>query len=341
MSEIGINGQRLLLSSKVLCIGAGGIGSTTLIYLASSGIGTIGIVEIDVVEISNLHRQPLYNIYDIGKEKLERAYFFLKKINPDLNVIKFKDKFSRVNAYNIMKQFEVVIDCTDNFESKFLINAFAYKLKIPMIYGAALHFDGQIAVFDSFFGACLKCLYFNYPLFGIKNCSEDGVIGPMPGLIGCLQSLECIKLILYKNNIGNFNVLLNKILFINGIDLDIKVYQIKKNINCDICSNLSNNILNESSKNIFYNNIKLNYKKIYLFDIREVYKYNNNHLIGSINIPLHIFDLFIPLLYKKLSYHDIIIIYCDINVKSLIIYKLLKKYLYFNVYSLQKAYDQI
>ncbi|HFL8794854.1 MAG TPA: HesA/MoeB/ThiF family protein [Candidatus Azosocius sp. HAIN] len=339
LSNFGIEGQNSLLKSKVLCVGVGGLGSIVLMYLVAAGVGTIGIVEMDFVELSNLHRQPIYNINNIGKKKIDSAYFFLNNLNSDVNIIKYYDKLSFYNVYEILKDFEIVIDCTDDFYSKFLINEFAFKLKIPMIYGASLGFEGQIAVFDSYFGCCLKCLYSNYPIFGFKNCNDDGVLGPIPGIIGCLQALETIKLILYKNNIGNFDILLNKILFINGLDLNIKLYKIKKNNNCNICSNLSEKISFFNKEDDFnyisYFFIKKNYNNIYFFDIRENYEYKKYHIFGSINVPFYIFYLFIPFLFKKLSYYIKIIICCNSGMKSSLIYKLCKKYSYFNLYFLK------
>ncbi|QQG46968.1 MAG: HesA/MoeB/ThiF family protein [Candidatus Azosocius agrarius] len=343
--EFGIESQKKLLESRVLCVGAGGLGSTLLMYLVSAGIGTIGIVEIDKVDFSNLHRQPLYNTNDIGKNKIDSAYNFLNKLNPDINIIKFNNKLLFSNAYNIMKDFDIVVDCTDNLESKLLINEYAFILKIPMIYGAALGFEGYVAIFDTLFGACLRCLYYKYPVFGVKNCNDDGVIGPIPGIIGCLQALECIKLILHKNKINKFVPLMSKILFINGVDSNIKIYNIKKNNECDICSVLSKNILIFNNLIKFscvsYNFVKINYNNLYIFDIREKDEYKKSHILGALNISFYLFYLFVSFLHKKLSYNCNILIYCGSDAKSIISCKLCNKYLYFNVYYLQKGYNNV
>ena len=333
LSEIGIAGQKILFSSKILCVGLGGLGSSALIYLFLCGIGTIGIVEMDEVELSNLHRQPLYNIKDIGKKKIDCAFNFLKKLNPNINIIKFYYKLSYDNAYDTFKNFEIVLDCTDNIETKFLINYFAYTLKIPMVYGSALGFEGHVAIFDASISSCFKCLNRNN-FSSIENCDQNGVIGFIPGIIGLFQSLECVKLILYKNNVGNFKPLIGKILIFNGVDFNIKIYNLKKYNHCDVCSKLPENIfIYDSVFNISYEDLKKNYKNIYFFDIREKYIYNYNHLIGSMNISFYFFDSFVPLLFQRLFYYVNIVVYCETEIKSLIICKLLKKYSFFNVFS--------
>jgi hypothetical protein len=174
----------------------------------------------------------------------------------------------------------------------------------------------------------------------MKNCNNEGVIGPVPGFIGCLQALECIKLILYKNNIGNFSPLLSKILFINGIDISLNIYNINKKIDCNVCSNLYKEIINlHSFSNVSYYFVKKNYNNIYLFDI--INDYNNFHIIGSISVPLYLFHLFVKFLFKKIAYYTIIVICYDFYFKSSIIYKLLKQYSFFNIYFIKNDYINI
>lgn len=233
LKEIGVEGQKRLLDSKVLIIGAGGLGSPLAYYLASSGVGTIGIIDNDIVDISNLHRQIIHFESDLGKLKTESAKEKINKINPNINVISFNKNLDLSNSEEIIKDFDLIIDGTDNFNTKYLINDTCFKLKIPYVYGSIYKFDGQVSLFSFKENTpCYRCLFPNPPESGLApNCSETGVLGVLPGVIGIIQATEAIKYIL---KIGD--PLEGELLVYNALDTYFKKIKIKQSKDC-ICSN--------------------------------------------------------------------------------------------------------
>lgn len=232
LPEIGVEGQNFLSKSRVLCIGAGGLGSSALIHLACSGVGFLGIVDFDFVDVSNLNRQLMFNFSDIGKSKVFCAKNFLIKINPDLNIKIYDAKLAFLTCFDIMKDYDVVLDCTDNLESRFLINDFAVKLGIPMIHGSVFGFEGYVGIF-SHTGACYRCLYNNLKYL---NCMNYGILGSVAGIIGSIQALETIKLLLRKCFLLDSNMYLNsKLLFLDFKTFEIKIINVKKSLYCAIC----------------------------------------------------------------------------------------------------------
>lgn len=232
LSDIGILGQDLLLNSKVLCIGAGGLGSSALVYLASCGVGSIGIVDFDKVDVSNLNRQFLYNVFNCGESKVFCAESFLKKLNNNINIFTYNERISYSNFLNIMIGYDIILDCTDSLESKFFINECGIKLNIPVIHGSILGFSGYISIFSREHG-CYNCLYSD---FSYVNFLGHGVLGPVAGIIGAFQAIECIKFLLNKSGAFSFNTLFSKILFFDFKNLNFLLLNFSKKKNCDICN---------------------------------------------------------------------------------------------------------
>ena len=238
LPEIGEEGQKKLLASKVLIIGAGGLGSPLGLYLAAAGVGTIGIVDFDVVDLSNLQRQILHTNDEIGKSKLDSAEKRIKAMNPDTKVKKYPTKISSDNAMEIIKEYDVVIDGTDNFPTRYLVNDACIFLNKPNIYGSIFRFEGQATVFPAKGGGgklpegpCYRCLYPEPPPPGmVPSCAEGGVLGILPGIIGVIQATEAVKLI-----VGTGEPLIGRLLLYNALDMTFRTLKIRRDINCPVC----------------------------------------------------------------------------------------------------------
>ncbi len=228
LSDIGIKKHDELEKKKVLCVGTGGLGSPVLTYLSSTGINKIGIVEFDTIDITNLNRQFLFNIYNVGEKKIIYAEKHVKHINENIQITLYKKKLSHFNAINIIKEYDIIIDCTDNSESKMIISDIAVKLNIPVVHASIFGFEGYVSIFNKNI-FCYRCLCKNY-----KNLEhiEYGVLGAVAGAIGCIQAIETIK-ILIKNN--SINTLESKIMILDFKNLNIKILNVKKYENCQIC----------------------------------------------------------------------------------------------------------
>ena len=197
LPEVGMEGQRKLKAAKVLCVGTGGLGSPLAFYLAAAGIGTLGLVDFDVVDASNLQRQIIHSTKDIGRKKLDSAEEKLLALNPALNVVKHETMLSSANALDILKDYDIVADGTDNFPTRYLVNDACVLLGKPNVYGSIFRFEGQASVFATEEGPCYRCLYPEPPPPGlVPSCAEGGVLGILPGLVGVIQATEVIKLIL-------------------------------------------------------------------------------------------------------------------------------------------------
>ena len=232
LKKIGPIGQKKLLNSKVLVVGAGGLGSPILIYLAALGIGNIGIIDHDKVDLSNLHRQILFETNDLKKQKAKLASQKIKKINSDINVSYYQKKLDHGNIDKIAKKYLVLVDGSDNFKTKFLINDYAVKNKKILITGAINKFDGQIFTFNFLNNKrspCLRCFFQTYPSDQLLNCEVDGILGTLAGIVGSIQANEVVKEIL---NIGSS--LCGYMLIINSLDLNFRKAKITKKNNC-IC----------------------------------------------------------------------------------------------------------
>ena len=231
LKNVGVAGQKNIFNSKVLVIGAGGLGCPIVDYLSRSGVGTIGVADYDKVTLSNIHRQSLYNSKDIGKYKVEVLKKKIKQINPYIKIKAYKKKINKNNLNSIIKNFDIIVDGCDNFKTKFLINKYSIKYKKSLILGAISKFDGHVFTFDfkQKKTACLKCFYQSEPSDEILNCETEGIMGPVAGIIANIQANEVLKKIL---NIGVD--LQNSILIVNLLSLKFKKVSFKKKIKC-IC----------------------------------------------------------------------------------------------------------
>ncbi len=233
LPEVGGIGQQQLLKSKVFCVGVGGLGSPIALYLAGAGVGTIGIADSDQVDISNLHRQVIHSTDDIGKSKTHSAREKLEKLNPDVNIIEHKERITKHNIRSIISDFDIVVDGTDNFQTRYLINDACYFEKKTLVSGAIFQFEGQVAVFKPHAGsACYRCLYPEIPPVGtMPNCQEAGILGAVAGIIGTMQAVETIKELL---QIGES--LSGKLLMFNALKMSFNVVNVKKDPSCQLCN---------------------------------------------------------------------------------------------------------
>ncbi len=231
MPEVGMEGQQKLKAAKVLCIGAGGLGSPLAMYLAAAGVGTLGLVDFDVVDFTNLQRQIIHSTADVGRKKLDSAEETLKGINPFVEVRKFETKLSSANALEIFREFDVIADGTDNFPTRYLVNDACVLTGKPNVYGSIFRFEGQASVFATKAGPCYRCLYPEPPPPGlVPSCAEGGVLGILPGLVGVIQATETIKLIL-----GRGDALIGRLLLVDAMGMNFRQLKLRKNPDCPAC----------------------------------------------------------------------------------------------------------
>src|SRR3981189_554093 len=231
MPEVGMEGQQTLKAAKVLCIGAGGLGSPLALYLTAAGVGTLGIVDFDVVDYTNLQRQIIHTTADVGRKKLDSAADKLKAINPFFNLRTFDTKLTSANALELFREFDIVADGTDNFPTRYLVNDACVLTGKPNIYGSIFRFEGQASVFATEEGPCYRCLYPEPPPPGlVPSCAEGGVLGILPGLVGVIQATETIKLIL-----GIGEPLIGRLLLVDALGMSFRTLKLRKNPDCPVC----------------------------------------------------------------------------------------------------------
>jgi adenylyltransferase/sulfurtransferase len=231
MPEVALDGQKKLKAARVLTIGAGGLGSPLALYLAAAGVGTIGIVDFDVVDESNLQRQIIHGTSDLGRPKLESARDRIEDINPNVNVETFGESLSSENALEIFEDFDVIVDGTDNFPTRYLVNDASVLTGKPNVYGSIFRFEGQASVFYAEEGPCYRCLYPEPPPPGlVPSCAEGGVLGILPGAIGTIQATETVKLIL-----GIGEPLIGRLLLYDALGMSFREMKLRKDPNCPVC----------------------------------------------------------------------------------------------------------
>ena len=231
LPEVGMEGQRKLKAAKVLCVGTGGLGSPLALYLAAAGVGTIGLVDFDTVDASNLQRQIIHSTATVGKLKVDSAEIMLMGLNPNLNVVKYNAMLTSANAMEIFKDYDVIADGTDNFQTRYLVNDACVILKKPNAYGSIFRFEGQASVFGTEEGPCYRCLYPEPPPPGlVPSCAEGGVLGILPGLVGVIQATETIKLIL-----GIGEPLIGRLLLVDALGMSFRTLKLRKNPECPVC----------------------------------------------------------------------------------------------------------
>lgn len=230
--EVGLEGQKKLKASSVLIIGTGGLGSPVALYLAAAGVGHIGLVDYDVVDFSNLQRQVIHGMSGLDELKVESAKARLLDINPEIEITTYNVPFTSENAFDIAKGYDLIIDGTDNFPTRYLVNDVCVMLGIPNVYGSIFRFDGQVSVFDAQKGPCYRCIFPEPPPPGlVPSCAEGGVLGILPGTVGTLQATEALKLLL---DIGTS--LKGRMLLYNALDMSFDFINLRKNPDCKVCS---------------------------------------------------------------------------------------------------------
>ncbi|HVE95284.1 MAG TPA: molybdopterin-synthase adenylyltransferase MoeB [Acidimicrobiales bacterium] len=231
LPEVGVAGQQKLLDSKVLLLGAGGLGSPAAMYLGAAGVGTIGIIDMDVVDASNLQRQILHNMDRIGDRKVDSAKKTIALINPDVNVVTHDVRLGADNITDIIDGYDVIVDGTDNFPTRYLVNDASLLQRIPVVYGAIFRFEGQVSVFHPYVGPCYRCMLpVPPPADQAPSCAEAGVLGVLPGIIGSLQAIEAIKLLL-----GLGDPLVGRLMAYDALEQSFRTFKLRRDPNCPAC----------------------------------------------------------------------------------------------------------
>lgn len=332
LPEVGVAGQQKLTEASILIVGAGGLGSPTAYYLAAAGVGRIGIADFDHVELVNLQRQIIHGTGDIGRYKVDSAADKMKAINPLVKIEKITERLSSEKALQIIKNYDVVVDGSDNFPTRYLLNDACVLSGKPYVYGSIFRFDGQASVFATEHGPCYRCLYpESPPPHLVPSCEDGGVLGILPGIIGSIQATEAIKLIL---NIGE--TLVGKLLLFDALKMEFNKLKIIKRADCPVCG--ENPTIKElidyekfcglsgddsDDLNITPHRLKQkldNGENILLLDIREEIEYKINRLNGSQLIPPYL----IPLRMHELDRSKEIVLYCKNGIRSLNALKYLK-----------------
>ncbi|MDR2099424.1 MAG: molybdopterin-synthase adenylyltransferase MoeB [Campylobacteraceae bacterium] len=300
LPNVGMDGQKRLKNARVLIVGGGALGSSSALYLAAAGVGNIGIVDFDRVDVTNLQRQIIHTNDNVGKLKTQSAKEGIARLNPLVNVTVFNTKLTSDNALDIIKDFYIVVDCTDNFPARYLINDACVLLDKPLVYGSIFRFDAYSSVFWAKKGACYRCLFPSPPPPELTpSCGEGGVFGVLPGIIGSIQANEVIKLIL-----GSNDTLVGRLLILDAWKMRFTQIKVQKDENCPLCGkNPTIKKLidyedfcavkipeNGGFENIGARALKKKIdkgEKINIIDVREVFEFEMGHIKGSINIPLN------------------------------------------------------
>jgi molybdopterin/thiamine biosynthesis adenylyltransferase/rhodanese-related sulfurtransferase len=328
MPEVGMDGQKKLKAASVLLIGAGGLGSPLAMYLAAAGVGRIGVVDFDVVDSSNLQRQIAYSTSDVGKPKLDAAKERITGINPYVDVKTYETHLTSENALEILKDYDVIIDGTDNFPTRYLVNDACVLLGKPNVYGSIFRFEGQASVFYAKAGPCYRCLYPEPPPPGlVPSCAEGGVLGVLPGIVGTIQATEAIKLI-----IGQGDPLIGRLLLFDALTMKFRELKLRKNPACPVCGDNSTihelidyeafcgiqpqpmNGQNLRQWEITPEELKAKLDKdedVFMLDVREPHEFEICNLDGYL-IPLR--DL--PSRISELDSSKEIVAYCHTGVRS-------------------------
>ncbi len=331
MPEVGMEGQKKLKATKILLIGTGGLGAPLGLYLAAAGVGTLGLVDFDVVDFSNLQRQIIHSTADVGRPKLESAQEKILAINPNVKVETYNAALRSDNALDIIKDYDVVIDGTDNFPTRYLVNDACVLLDKPNVYGSIFRFEGQASVFYAKEGPCYRCLYPEPPPPGlVPSCAEGGVLGILPGIIGLIQATEGIKLAL-----GKGQSLVGRLVLYDALAMKFRELKLRKNPNCLVCGDnptvtqlidyeqfcgvtpeLEPNVdLSEDSGEITPAELKSvldTGEKLTILDVREPHEYEISSLPNSILIPLGQ----LPSRMNELNRQDNIVVHCKMGGRS-------------------------
>lgn len=333
LPEVGMEGQEKICNSKVLCIGTGGLGSPVSLYLAAAGVGTLGLIDFDVVDKSNLQRQIAHGESTVGKLKVDSAKARIADLNSDVEVITYNERLTAENAMRIFADWDIIVDGTDNFPTRYLANDTCVLLKKPYIYGCILRFEGQVSVFDSRTGPCYRCLYPEPPPPGmVPSCAEGGVLGVLCGIIGSLQTNETLKLILEKGN-----DLTGRLVIFDALETKFREMKLRKDKNCPICGDnptITELIDYEQFCGILppqeepadremeiepalVKQMLDNGKKFTLVDVRGQGEYEICRIDGSTLIPLDVIEERKIEKLNGLKKGDEIVLHCKAGVRSL------------------------
>jgi adenylyltransferase/sulfurtransferase len=360
MPEVGVEGQEKLINSSVLCIGAGGLGSPLALYLAAAGVGHLGVLDFDVVDFSNLQRQIIHSEKTVGELKVESAKKRILELNSDIKVTTYNEMLTSENAMEIIKDYDVIVDGTDNFATRYLVNDSCVLLGKPNVYGSIFRFEGQVSVFDAKKGPCYRCLYPEPPPPGlVPSCAEGGVLGILPGIIGTLQAAEAVKLIIEQGN-----PLIGRLLFLDVLEMQTREMKLRKDPSCPICG--ENATIKElidyeefcgigrgelgqeettqredSEEDVLeinidqFKEIRDNGNNVVVLDVREYHEYDICNIEGSVLIPLgEIADRI-----DELNEDDEIIVHCHHGGRSMKATQFLKDKGFKNVKNLAGGID--
>lgn len=328
LPQVGEEGQRALKQSRVLLVGAGGLGSPVALYLAAAGVGTIGLVDFDVVDLSNLQRQILHGSAGIGSPKIDSARDRLRDINPNVHVETYETKLMSGNALDIARDYDLIVDGTDNFATRYLVNDTSVLLGIPNVYGSVYRFEGQASVFGTPDGPCYRCLFREPPPpHLIPSCAEAGVLGVVPGLVGTIQATEAIKILL-----GLGDTLVGRLLMIDAMTMAFRTLEIRRDPECPACgtreitelmdydelcgdvatTETSANAVKEIQPSQLAQRLERG-EKLEIIDVREPYEWQIGHIPGARLVPLDRIAEEIPRLDKRRE----TILYCKVGGRSM------------------------
>jgi adenylyltransferase/sulfurtransferase len=343
-----MEGQLKLKQAKVLCIGAGGLGSPLALYLGAAGVGKLGIVDFDVVDFTNLQRQVIHGTSDVGRTKLQSARETLQEINPFVEIETFETRLSSDNALDIFREYDIVADGTDNFPTRYLVNDACVLLGKPNVYASIFRFEGQASIFYAGQGPCYRCLYPEPPPPGlVPSCAEGGVLGVLPGIMGCIQAMETIKLIL-----GRGDSLVGRLLLFDALGMKFRELKLRKNPDCPVCGTHRSitklidyeqfcGIRGEEHKpmqigipEITPADLKKKmdtHEPFVLIDVREPHEYQICRIPGSKLIPLGE----VPRRMSELDSADEIVVHCKSGMRSARAVDLLMKSGFGKIYNLK------
>jgi adenylyltransferase/sulfurtransferase len=348
LPDVGVEGQKKLKAARVLLVGAGGLGSPAALYLAAAGVGTLGIVDFDVVDKTNLQRQVLHGTSTVGMPKLESAKQRIHDLNPNVQVETFETRLTAENALDIIRDFDIVADGTDNFPTRYLVNDACVLLGKPNVYGSIFRFEGQASVFYAKQGPCYRCLYSEPPPPGlVPSCAEGGVLGVLPGIIGSIQAMETIKLIL-----GVGEPLIGRLVLFDALKLQFRELKLSKDPDCPVCgthATITELIDYEAfcgigaepsyeGSEITAQDLKAEWNRspdLLVIDVREPHEYEIAHIDGAVLIPL----AELPTRLGELDGHREIVTHCHHGARSLKALEILKAAGFSKVRSLRGGID--
>jgi adenylyltransferase/sulfurtransferase len=326
MPEVGVEGQKRLKAASILLIGAGGLGSPLGLYLAAAGVGRLGLIDFDNVDFSNLQRQIIHGTADVGRPKLHSARDRIAAINPEVRVDLYETRLTSANALALFAPYDVIIDGTDNFPTRYLVNDACVLLKKPNVYGSIFRFDGQASVFYPGRGPCYRCLYPEPPPPGeVPSCAEGGVLGILPGLIGCIQATEAVKLIL-----GQGSPLVGRLLLYDALQMSFREFTVRRNPKCPVCGEnptvtklidyeqfcgVGRGEAPVATADITPEDLKKridNGEEVFILDVRNPEEYQICRIPGSVLVPLPV----LAQRFRELDPERELVVHCKSGMRS-------------------------